>query len=148
MHNKFEKLDCEECKISKPKRGHISRRKDNAKDVLDVIEIDVQGPFPLLANDETASNLKMIDSKSGWLYFTTIPNLRAVTVLDHFIKFKARIEKQTGKAIKRVCTDQGTEFMGQFLSYLDLSGIIKEKVLPTLTIIQEKSRDPIKQSSG
>lgn len=127
LKNKFEKLDCEDCKISKAKRGHISRGKENTKDILDVIEIDVQGPFPIVANDGTHSNLKMIDSKSGWLYFTTIPNLRAATVLNHFIKSKSRIEKQTGKYIKRVRTDQGTEFMGQFLSYLDLSGIIKEK---------------------
>ncbi len=110
-------LSCNSCqRVFPAKRGHISRGKDNTKDVLDVVEIDVQGLFPLLANDGTTSNLKMIDSKSGWLYLTTIFNLRAATVLDHFIKFKTRIEKQTGKAIKRVRTDQGTEFMGQFLS--------------------------------
>jgi hypothetical protein len=56
LKNKFDKLDCEECKISKAKRGHISRGKDNTKDVLDVVEIDVQGPFPLVANDGTEND--------------------------------------------------------------------------------------------
>ena len=47
--------------------------------------------------------------------------------LDEFIKYKARIEKQTGLEIKRVRTDGGNEFMGQFLAYLELSGVVKEK---------------------
>jgi len=128
LKNQFEKLDCEDCKISKAKRGAISSGNEkNTKDILEVIEIDIQGPFPIVANDGTTSNLKFIDSKSGWLYFTTIPNLRAATVLDHFLKFKTRLEKQTGKEIKRVRTDQGTEFMGEFLTHLEMSGIIKEK---------------------
>ena len=128
LKNKFEKLDCVECKITKAKRGPVSKgQEENTKEILEVVEIDVQGPFPVTASDGTNSNLKFIDSKSGWMYYTTIPNLRAATILDHFIKFQTRIERQTGKAIKRVRTDQGTEFMGQFLSHLELSGIIKEK---------------------
>lgn len=128
LKNQFEKLDCEECKISKAKRGAIRKgKKVNTKDILEVIEVDVQGPFPIFANDGTCSNLKFIDSKSGWLHYRTIPNLRATTILDQFINFKTRIELQTGKQIKRVRSDQGTEFMGEFLTYLDLCGIIKEK---------------------
>ena len=37
------------------------------------------------------------------------------------------MERQTGKQIKKVRTDHDTEFMGEFLSHLELSGIIKEK---------------------
>ena len=128
--NKFEALDCEECKITKAKRNPISKGRvnlSNPKDILEVVEIDVQGPFPVVANDGTTSNLKFIDSRSSWLHFTTIPNLQASTVLDNFLKFKTRVEKQTGKEIKRVRTDQGTEFMGAFLTHLETSGIIKEK---------------------
>ena len=128
LKNNFSVLDCEDCKIAKAKRNPISPgNATNLKEILDVIEIDVQGPFPVIANDGTCYNLKLIDSKSGWLYYTTIPNARANTILDHFLKYKARVEKQTGREIKRVRTDQGTEFMGEFLSYLEISGIVKEK---------------------
>ena len=72
----------------------------------------------------------MIDSNSSFLYFATIPDGKASTILDSFLKYKARIEKQTGMEIKRVRTDSGKEFMGEFLAYLDLSGIIKEKGIP------------------
>jgi hypothetical protein len=115
LKNKFDKLDCEDCKITKAKRGPISSGKEeNTKEILAVVEIDVQGPFPVVANDGTNANVKFIDSKSGWLHYSTIPDLRAATILDNFLKFKTRVEKQTGKQIKRVRTDQETEFMGEF----------------------------------
>lgn len=95
--------------------------------MLDVVEIDLQGPFSVVANDGTSSNVKMIDSKSNFLYFATIPDTKSSTVLDEFIKYKARIEKQTGLKIKCVRIDGGNECMGQFLAYLDLSGVVKEK---------------------
>jgi hypothetical protein len=56
-----------------------------------------------------------------------VPDTKAATMLDSFLIFKARIEKQTGLQIKRVRADQGVELMGEFLAYLDLSGIVKEK---------------------
>ena len=118
LGNKFEVLSCEDCKISKAKRNAIpSSKEENSHEILDVIEVDVQGPFPIVANDGTCSNLKMIDSKSSFLYYATVPDTKANTILDEFIKFKVRIEKQTGLAIKRVRSDQGNEFMGEFLSF-------------------------------
>lgn len=128
VSNKFSALDCKVCQVSKAKRQAIPKSTQNhQKDILEVFEMDVQGPFQIVANDETTSNLKFIDSKSGWLYFNTKPELSAHPVLNHFINFKTRAEKQTGKSIKRVRTDQGTSFMDEFLSYLHLSGMIMEK---------------------
>ena len=127
LKNKFEVLECEDCPVAKAKRQRISNSKANEKSLLDVVEIDVQGPFPIIANDGTTSNVKAIDSKSNFLYFATVPDTKASTILDEFLKYKSRIERQTGMKIKRVRTDQGVEYMGEFLAYLDLSGIIKEK---------------------
>jgi len=126
--NKFAAIECEDCLTTKAKRGAISKGSTlKKKEIAEVIEIDVQGPFPTVANDGTHSNLKLIDSQSGWLYFSTIPNTRSNTMLEHFMRYKTKLERQTGKKIKRVRTDSGNEFMGEFLTYLELSGIIKEK---------------------
>jgi hypothetical protein len=125
--NKFAALDCSECLLSKAKRGPIPKGNKIEKEILDVIELDVQGPFPIVASDGTQSNLKLIDCASDWLYYTTLNNTRSNTILQHFMTFKTRLEKQTGRSIKRVRTDGGNEFMGEFLAYLELSGIIKEK---------------------
>lgn len=42
-------------------------------------------------------------------------------------RFKTRSERQTGKSMKFVLTDSGTEFNGEFLQYLENQGIIKRK---------------------
>ena len=129
--NKFETLKCDDCQVSKAKRVNIPKGPStNVKDILEVIEIDIQGPFPLLSNDGTNFNLKLIDSKSGWLHYTTLKDCTANTVLDHFITYQTRLERQTGKKIKRIKTDGGVEYLKEFLIYLANHGLIKEKGIP------------------
>lgn len=130
--NKFEPLNCSDCKTTKAKRNRKKAKRliETEKVILEVVELDLQGPFPVIANDGTNTNLKIIDCKSDWLYFKTIPNKSANTILDVFMSYNARIEKQTNKTIKRVRTDSGNEFMAQFIPYLQLSGIMKEKGIP------------------
>jgi len=131
--NRFEALegDCEACLETKAKRKNLKKQKKviHNYDLLDVIEIDAQGPFSITANDGTCMNLKMIDYKSNWLKFATVKSLNAKDTLDLFINYQQKLERQTGKKIKRVRTDGGKEYMKDFLSYLDLSGIIKEKAV-------------------
>jgi hypothetical protein len=74
-------------------------------------------------------NVKMIDYKSNWLKFATVKSLNAKDTLDLFINYQQKLERQTRKKIKRVRTDGGKEYMKDFLSYMDLSGIIKEKAI-------------------
>jgi len=65
--NKFAAIECEDCLTTKAKRGAISKGSTlKKKEIAEVIEIDVQGPFPTVANDGTHSNLKLIGSQSGW----------------------------------------------------------------------------------
>jgi hypothetical protein len=132
ISNKYDKLKdtCDICPTTKAKRNKISKGDKTPHELLDVVEIDIQGPFPITANDGTNSNIKIIDSRSSWLYFITVPDTKASTALDIFLPYQAKIERQTGLKIKRVRTDGGPEIMGEFLAYLELSGIIKEKGVP------------------
>jgi hypothetical protein len=102
LSNRFEILPCDECLQTKVKRKSVKSQLPRPKELLEIIE-------------------------SSWLYYTTIPDTTANTSLDHILNFKAKIEKQTGKRIKRIRTDGGTEYMGGFLSYINAEGIIKEK---------------------
>ena len=56
----------------------------------------------------------------------TIPNREASTILNYFKQFRSRMENITGKNIKNIRTDQGTEYKGEFLEYLTENGIIKQ----------------------
>jgi hypothetical protein len=130
--NKFAPLanSCD-CLETKNKTGKLKKKKIISRnyDLLDVVEIDAQGPFPVIANDGTTLNLKMIDYKSNWLCFKTVKSLDAASTLQEFINFQNKIERQTGKLIKRVRCDGGNEYMKDFLSYMDISGIVKEKAV-------------------
>ena len=81
--NKYEALtdqDCEACLQTKAKRGKLAKLKSEKRsyNLLDVIEIDGQGPFPVTAHDGTCMNIKMIDHKSNWLKFQTVKSLNAL----------------------------------------------------------------------
>jgi hypothetical protein len=94
------------------------------------VEADIQGPFPVIAFDGTKENVKFIDGKSGYCKMETIPNGEANTVLQVFKRFKARMERRTGKLIKNIRTDDGAEFKKGFLKYVEDQGIVKQKGLP------------------
>jgi hypothetical protein len=128
--NRFSVLDCEDCSTTKAKRSSVKQHISTPKELLEVIETDIQGPFPITAYDGTNNNLKFIDSKSSWLYFTTVTDCTANTTLDHFLKYKTRLKKQTGKQMKRVRTDGGVEYMKEFMAHLSSDGLIKEKGIP------------------
>ena len=120
---------CEACELGKANRRDIPRVVSTEHELLEVIEMDSQGPFPVIAHNGSSSNIKFIDNKSAYVKMETLPDRKAKTALDAFISFKTRLELRTGKKIKIVRTDQGTEFNGDFAKYLESNGIIKQKGL-------------------
>lgn len=72
-------------------------------------------------------NIKIIDQNSGFMYTELIPDKTAKTTANFVEKFIARSERQTGKKIKPIMTDSGTEFQGEFFNLLEEHGIIKKK---------------------
>ena len=72
-------------------------------------------------------NIKAVDKASEYVKMQLIPNKMAVTTRNFIEKFKVRSERQTGMKLKVIAADSGTEFNGEFLSYLEHEGIIKRK---------------------
>ena len=95
-------------------------------DYLEVIESDTQGPFPIIGSDGTRNNIKFVDKKSRYVKMETIANREATTILEAFKRFKSRMERITNKTVKNIRTDQGTEYKGAFLKYLETNGIVKQ----------------------
>ena len=93
---------------------------------LEVIESDTQGPFPIIGSDGTRNNIKFVDKKSRYVKMETIANREATTILKAFKRFKSRMERITNKTMKNIRTDQGTEYKGEFLKYLENNGIVKQ----------------------
>jgi hypothetical protein len=126
MKNQYSILPCEDCILTKARNRNQPKIAKKQLDILEVIETDTQGPFPIIGNDNTNNNVKFVDSKSGWLHFETLLNTQSHTVLDVFIRFQKWIETVTGKKIKNVRCDQGKEYLGEFLNHLQISGIVKQ----------------------
>lgn len=121
---------CQPCELGKSKRSKISPKSQTVLEVLEVIESDTQGPFPLVGFDGTTNNVKFIDSKSSYVKMETIPDREASTILDAFKRYKSRVERRTGKQILNIRTDMGTEYNGVFLDYIKEEGIVKQKGMP------------------
>ena len=118
---------CPDCALSKSTRNNIPQTGSHPHHLLEVIESDTQGPFPVLAHDGTNNNVKFVDAKSGYVKMETIPDRTAATILAAFTRFKSRMELRTNKKIKIVRTDAGTEYQGVFQDYLVQHGITKQK---------------------
>ena len=123
---KIEEQDCEICTLTKMRKTNIRKSGSIPTDYLEVIESDTQGPFPIIGSDGTRNNVKFVDKKSRYVKMETIANREATTILDAFKRFKSRMETITNKTVKNIRTDQGTEYKGEFLKYLENNGIVKQ----------------------
>ncbi|KAI5339317.1 hypothetical protein L3X38_018589 [Prunus dulcis] len=102
---------CTHCLAGKQHRasfqhGHAQRKPN----VLDVVYSDVCGPM-------TTSTL------GGVRYFVTFIDV-------HAGKFHASVERETGRSLKCICTDNGGEYVGAFRNYCRSNGIRHERSVP------------------
>ena len=73
--------------------------------------------------------LKVIDdfSRKVWVFFLRHKS----EVFATFKQWKTMIEKQTGKQVKRLCTDNRLEFCsGEFNSFCQIEGIVRHLTVP------------------
>ena len=133
LKNKFSPLldqDTSEAKLLNQRMKNIHRENPTERKPLEIIELDIQGPFKIKAHDGSSSNLKIIDKATGYLKMELIKSKSSQEMKDIFERYHKRMERQSGKTIRRVRTDGDPAFYGQFLAYLESTGIIKEKTPP------------------
>ena len=121
---------CSPCSLGKSKRQPVAKQTIYKPALLEVIQSDSQGLFPILAIDGSRSNIKFIDTYSGYLKMETLPDSTAASALSAFQRYQARLERRTGCKIKALRTDGGSEFMGSFGNNLVSNGIILQKGFP------------------
>ena len=119
------KLDfCEHCVFGKQKRVKFSTAIHRTKGTLDYIHSDLWGPSRVPSKGGRRYMLTFIDdySRKVWVYFLKHKN----DVFAQFKEWKTMIEKQTGKVIKRLRTDNGLEFCeGPFNEFCKSEGIVR-----------------------
>ena len=100
---------CVEC--IKGKQTNIKKLgAERAKNVLELVHIDICGPFPTTSWNRQQYFITFIDgySRYGYLYLIHEKSQS----LDIFKTFKAEVELQLGKKIKAVKSYHGGEYYG------------------------------------
>ena len=121
---------CEACQLGKATRQKVSGANRHKPELLEVIESDSQGPFPIRAHDGTNCNIKFIDSRSGYLKMETLKDLTAATARAIFEPWLNRMETRTGRRIKNLRVDGADCYYKSFFQYLKQKGITKQTGMP------------------
>jgi hypothetical protein len=105
-------IDCIKGKYAKQvKKGEAKR----SAGVLEIIHMDICGPFPVKSVDGFDSFITFTDDflRYGYIY----PIKERSEVLDKFKIFKAEVENQHNIKIKLVRSDRGEEYYGRHTQY-------------------------------
>lgn len=100
-----------------------------AENVLDVVHTDLCGPFEKQSISGSKYFITFIDDKSRrvFVYFLTTKD----QAFDKFLLFKNMAERQTGRKIKIIRSDNGGEFVNKkFSKFLEENGIERQLTVP------------------
>jgi hypothetical protein len=111
---------CNDCIKGK----YVKQIKKNAKrsvGILEIIHMDICGPFSIASVDGYDSFITFTDDYShyGYIY----PIKERLEALDKFKIFKAEVENQHDIKIKIVRSDRGGEYYGRHTPYDQIPGL-------------------------
>lgn len=102
-----------------------------ATQILELIHSDLCGPMPVPSYGNARYVLTLTDdcSRKSFVYF--LKTKSQTEMLQKFTDFRNMVENQTGLKIKRIRTDNGTEYCNSSLeSFFRNNGIIHETTIP------------------
>lgn len=113
---------CEGCVLGKSHRYKFSKNssRNKAKEVMGRLFADLSGPITGQGNprvQETLGNKKyvsvIVDEKSGFVHVKNLTNKSEAA--SHLMEFALLGENVTGNPVHYIHTDQGTEYVNQYL---------------------------------
>ncbi|KAJ9542762.1 hypothetical protein OSB04_029268 [Centaurea solstitialis] len=119
---------CEHCVYGKTKRVRFSSGIHTTKGPLDYIHSDLWGPARVTSYGGASYMLTIIDdfSRRVWAFFLK----RKTDVFGTFRDWRTMVEKQSGKEVKYLRTDNGLEFCSEeFNAYCRKNGITRHRTV-------------------
>ena len=131
----FMRIECIKGKQTNQRRYDANK----SLDVLELILIDICGPFPSPSWSGQLYFITFIDDYSRYDYICLIHEM--AQSLDMFKNYKAEVENQLNKRIKAVRSDRGGEYYGRyddsgeqrpgpFAKFLEQCGIVPQCTMP------------------
>ena len=115
---------CEHCVLGKQRRVKFGTGIHNTKGILDYVHSDVWGPSKTPSLGGRRYFVTFIDdfSRRVWVF----PMKNKDEVLEVFLKWKTKVENQTGRKIKVLRSDNGGEYKSDpFLKICQDCGIVR-----------------------
>ena len=115
--------------FGKQKRVRFTTGTHNTKGILEYVHSDLWGPSRVPSRGGAVYMMTITDdfSRRVWVFFLKQKN----DVLPTFKEWKTMIEKQTGKEVKRLRTDNGLEFCSNdFNTLCKAEGIVRHLTVP------------------
>lgn len=129
--NRAEMMDCKGCAEGKQAKLTISKQGSRAKDVLEVVHTDICGPMEKASLAGSRYYLTFVDDKSRRIFIYFLKTKSAEEVLSKFKEFVTEAERQSGKQLKILRSDNGSEYTNKlFQNYLRQNGIVHQKTNP------------------
>jgi len=120
---------CSHCMAGKQTRVSFKKHPPSRKsELLELVHSDVCGPLKVKSFSGALYFVTFIDdcSRKLWVYALQWKD----QVLEKFKGFHAMVERQSGKKLKCICSDNGGEYRGPFDVYCRQHGIRHEKIPP------------------
>ena len=108
--------------------SHEPSDKDNKP--LDLIHSDTSGQISPTSTGGANYYATFTDDATKMSCIAPMETKSAAEMLEKFKEFKAEVENQLGRKIKRLRTDGGGEYKKAFGKYLKEQGIVHEKTVP------------------
>ncbi|CAI7751987.1 unnamed protein product, partial [Closterium sp. NIES-54] len=120
---------CISCVVGKLVRHTFPATGSDAAEALDVVHIDLCGPFRVDAKDGSLYFLLLKDRHTRFVW--VMPIARKSDVLREFKKWLVLVERQTKKSVLMLRSDKGGEFLGkEFTEFVDGQGIVHDLTCP------------------
>jgi hypothetical protein len=119
---------CKRCTLGKYVKSTFHEKENRASVILERIHIDVCGPF-FASTTKHRYYVIFVDefSRKSWILFMQ----KKDQTFSKFYEFKALVEKESGKQVKAVRSDNGGEYISnKFKYFCSREGIRRELIAP------------------
>jgi transposase InsO family protein len=112
---------CDVCDQAKMTRAHFPRSSTKASYPTELVHSDTMGPMPIRGLEDELYVITALDDFSGYseTLLTRTKSEAASALVDMLIRW----QRLTGRKMKTLRTDQGTEFQGVLTEYCTRKGI-------------------------
>lgn len=124
---KIDNFQCDICDKNKINIQPFRSSENRETEVLGLIHSDICGPMSVESMAGSKYFVTFIDDSSRYVEVTMLRHRS--DVLNAFKNYKRKVEKLTGKYIKKIRTDNGKEYLSnEFKKFLEEEGISRQTV--------------------